>query len=1270
MATTRFRIGKQNHKSVTPRSLVYTDGANEQKYFAPPSGGGDFILKWDGTATDLTWLSTAALINIYNNDGTLSDNRILTGGNKSLTFDFNDGGTFSSQFYWSPYTNGNTVHDTATDYLTTFNQESTGHLLTWENLGTGESTGLTIVTDTVNMYRFGLSGQQTFNIDGSGMVITDSELSQGMKYGANYASYFATNPRSIPDVGYINSLIAAIPNLWTDAGVFTRLTSTTDRLVIGSATELDTNYRLQISGSIISTGNIALPTTTSTAGIVLVNGQRALHYLNSNTFLGINSGNLTHTGTENTGIGYTSLSSVTTGSYNNAFGLGSGQGITTGSENTAFGRYSLANTTTGGSNVGIGNTALYSNIGGGSNVAIGFNAMRLPNGPSNNVAIGTQAMYQAGNTVAENIAIGTSALYRTTGSNNTGIGHSAGSQITSGAQNTVIGRATAASLSTGSDNVLIGEFVAFSLVSGNSNTFIGTRAGFSSTGSSNVFIGYQSGYSETGSNKLYISNSNTVTPLIYGDFSTGRLGILVNTPTAKLHLPVGATASSSAPLKFTTSGAALTTVAEAGAMEVSGDRIYYTQPTGPTRQTLAYLSDTIAGVGTDTQIAYYVGNQLITSEGASGLNSFTWDYNNNRLGIRVSSPLSTLHLNNSTDTSAYAIFTGALTGATNVTSLALNRTAGSGSLDLVQSHTGTGDNCIILQGNGTGDMFYRVHSTGPSVTYSMGIDASDSYVYKITNGASPSLGSTLFSGIAGRVGIRTNPHGTQEIYLLGTLRIDLGSDAQGDIYYRNAAGATVRLPLGSSGDVLTVVSGLPAWQAPSGAGSVTGTGVAGQVSYWSGTSSQAGTNNFFWDTTNNRLGIGGTTTPVARLHVVSSALGTTPTVNSGIYISNDTAATAGNQQISPSLILQGNGWKTASTAASQSMAFRWFVTPIQGTSAPTSFLGLGSSVNGFYTDDQFIFTNGGAFAIGTTSPAATAIVDLTSTTRGMLVPRMTTTQKNAISSPANGLLLYDNTLNKLSVYESSAWVKLGDGIYNGSGSLSTSTMVTMGSNLLRFSATPITDHDLTVDIDPSLKQFYVSSIDSTGAGLLAGELIIGEGFASIGIADDIIPGIHSSGISFAGTGTTWNWGNTSIIIDSSGLSVTESGGIGIVYTADYSSGILSNNRSLTDMFTVRENAIENYNTITTTSSPANLNGVAPDYLIAQGGTQATFTFSLPATPDNGEVCKLTFSTAVTALTITAQGGITILGTAATTAAVGTQIAYKYYSTINAWIRIK
>jgi len=65
--------------------------------------------------------------------------------------------------------------------------------------------------------------------------------------------------------------------------------------------------------------------------------------------------------------------------------------------------------------------------------------------------------------------------------------------------------------------------------------------------------------------------------------------------------------------------------------------------------------------------------------------------------------------------------------------------------------------------------------------------------------------------------------------------------------------------------------------------------------------------------------------------------------------------------------------------------------------------------------------SGGAY-INTTSVNASAILQADSTTKGFLPPRMTTTQKNAIASPAAGLMVYDTTLNVISYYNGTSWI--------------------------------------------------------------------------------------------------------------------------------------------------------------------------------------------------------------------------------------------------------
>jgi hypothetical protein len=61
-----------------------------------------------------------------------------------------------------------------------------------------------------------------------------------------------------------------------------------------------------------------------------------------------------------------------------------------------------------------------------------------------------------------------------------------------------------------------------------------------------------------------------------------------------------------------------------------------------------------------------------------------------------------------------------------------------------------------------------------------------------------------------------------------------------------------------------------------------------------------------------------------------------------------------------------------------------------------------------------------------TSASASAILQANSTTKGFLPPRMTTTQVNAIASPATGLVVYSTTENALCLYNGSSWRKLND----------------------------------------------------------------------------------------------------------------------------------------------------------------------------------------------------------------------------------------------------
>jgi len=65
--------------------------------------------------------------------------------------------------------------------------------------------------------------------------------------------------------------------------------------------------------------------------------------------------------------------------------------------------------------------------------------------------------------------------------------------------------------------------------------------------------------------------------------------------------------------------------------------------------------------------------------------------------------------------------------------------------------------------------------------------------------------------------------------------------------------------------------------------------------------------------------------------------------------------------------------------------------------------------------------------IGTASPNASAQLDVSSTTKGFLMPRMTSAQRTAIATPAAGLMVYETTTSSVWVYNGSSWLQIASG---------------------------------------------------------------------------------------------------------------------------------------------------------------------------------------------------------------------------------------------------
>ena len=240
--------------------------------------------------------------------------------------------------------------------------------------------------------------------------------------------------------------------------------------------------------------------------------------------------------------------------------------------------------------------------------------------------------------------------------------------------------------------------------------------------------------------------------------------------------------------------------------------------------------------------------------------------------------------------------------------------------------------------------------------------------------------------------------------------IQSGVTTSANLFYTSAATAATTF-------TLTSLNHFAAVQGTFGAGST----VTNQYGFIAGSSLTGATNNYgFYGNIasgTNRwnlymagtaanymagdLGLG-TTTIGAKLHI-KTALSTASSEEIALRVESTPTGGTADRQIE--LVVKNDG-----TAANTYGIIRlgdWFT----NTGTPSKVLITASGASYF---------TGGAVSIGTTSVNASAALQIDSTTQGFLPPRMTTTQKNAIATPATGLVVFDSTLGKLCVF-STTW---------------------------------------------------------------------------------------------------------------------------------------------------------------------------------------------------------------------------------------------------------
>jgi len=239
----------------------------------------------------------------------------------------------------------------------------------------------------------------------------------------------------------------------------------------------------------------------------------------------------------------------------------------------------------------------------------------------------------------------------------------------------------------------------------------------------------------------------------------------------------------------------------------------------------------------------------------------------------------------------------------------------------------------------------------------LGIDA-DGYTFNLTNAEEISLAATTQISLTSGLNYFSSP---------------LNQFTGGNVGLDNSAYINWGTTYGASGYGIRDNAGTMEFK--NNAGSWTGFGSGGGGGTWGSITGTLSAQTDLQTTLDGKWALTGTSTLTGATDIVGStsnilqhtfnSLGTTQTNGAGLWLRNTTAAAAGAQQYSPSLIFEGQGWKTNATAASQSVKWRMYAETIQGTANPTTRFYIGHSINGaaYSVATYFDQTSGGRLTI-------------------------------------------------------------------------------------------------------------------------------------------------------------------------------------------------------------------------------------------------------------------------------------------------------------------
>jgi len=121
--------------------------------------------------------------------------------------------------------------------------------------------------------------------------------------------------------------------------------------------------------------------------------------------------------------------------------------------------------------------------------------------------------------------------------------------------------------------------------------------------------------------------------------------------------------------------------------------------------------------------------------------------------------------------------------------------------------------------------------------------------------------------------------------------------------------------------------------------------------------------------------------------------------------------------------------------------------------------------------------------IGTSSPASSSMLEVSSTTKGFLYPRMTNSQMSAISSPAAGLTIFNTDASALYCYNGTNWVSKEDkvsGFYDYDVAAQLDNIRVRMPNSSSNNSIQIATVSGTIDISGTVENMYRTSATANG----------------------------------------------------------------------------------------------------------------------------------------------------------------------------------------------